>query len=133
MLLEQLNEALSPRPESDLMRKHRLQSEANDLRAKARREKDENSWIGFRDALLKNPSLISNPSNINSWKAGMYRLHYLSNWLHKRTGVDVPRAALQWRLLEEGFSREVAEAYRDGMKQVGGLSNPYGRSEDQAV
>jgi hypothetical protein len=118
VLLEQLNAALSPPPESDLMRKHRLQSEAYDLKAKARREKDETSWIEFRDALLKNPSLISNPSNINSWKAGMYRLHYLSNWLHKRTGVDVPRAALQWRLLEEGFSREVAEAYRNGMKQV---------------
>jgi hypothetical protein len=54
----------------------------------------------------------------------MFRLHYLSNWLHKRTGVDLPHATLQWRLLEEGFSREVAEAYRDGMSKVWRFVHP---------
>src|SRR6478736_5882651 len=54
----------------------------------------------------------------------MFRLHYVSNWLHRRTGSDTPRAAVEWRLLEEGFSRSLAEAYRDGMKQVWRGVNP---------
>ena len=36
----------------------------------------------------------------------------------KKTGSDTARAAIEWRLLEEGFNRAVAEAYRDGMKRL---------------
>jgi hypothetical protein len=40
----------------------------------------------------------------------------LTRWLHERTSSQEEAAARQWRLLEEGFGRKVAEAYRDGMK-----------------
>jgi hypothetical protein len=118
VLLADLSSALTPPPEDPTMRTHRLRSEAYALREKAQKIKDQESWINFRNDLLKNPSLLSNPANLKSWKAGMFRLHYVSNWLHKRTGSDTPRAAIEWRLLEEGFTRTVAEAYRDGMKRV---------------
>ena len=123
-LLADLNLALNPPPEDPMMRAHRLRSEAYALREREQRIKDQKSWIKFRADLLKNPSLLSDPANLKSWKAGMFRLHYVSNWLHKRTGSDTPRAAVEWRLLEEGFGRTVAEAYRNGMKHVWRLVKP---------
>jgi hypothetical protein len=119
-----LNLALNPPPEDPTLRAHRLRSDAYALKEREQRIKDQESWINFRADLLKEPSLLSDPANLKSWKAGMFRLHYVSNWLHKRTGSDTPRAAIEWRLLEEGFSRTVAEGYRDGMKHVWRLVHP---------
>jgi hypothetical protein len=124
VLLEKLTAALLPPRENPDMLAHRLRSEAYALRDKAQKIKDQESWITFRNDLLSDPSLLSSPANLKSWKAGIFRLHYLSNWLHKRTGSDSPRAALEWRLLEEGFTRPVAEAYRDGMKGVSRFIKP---------
>jgi hypothetical protein len=115
-LLAQLNAVLTPPPEDPAMRAHRLRSDIYALRAKAQRTKDQESWIKFQKGLLKTPTLLSAPANVSSWKAGIFRLHWVSNWLRKRTGAEPPKAAIEWRLLEEGFSRSVAEAYRDGMK-----------------
>jgi hypothetical protein len=66
VLSEQLNAFISPPAEDPSMRKYRLRTEAHDLEAKERRAKDEASWIEFRNALLKNPALISNPANLKS-------------------------------------------------------------------
>ncbi|MDB5611129.1 MAG: hypothetical protein JWP25_8029 [Bradyrhizobium sp.] len=124
VLVAALGVALVPPPEDPLMRAHRLRSAIHELKNKKRKAADKESWIKFRDELLKNPSLLSDPSNLSSWKAGQFRLHYVSNWLQKRTGTDTPKAALEWRLLEEGFNRAVAEAYRDGMKRLWRLVPP---------
>jgi hypothetical protein len=124
VLLAELGVALSPPPEDPLMRSHRLRSDLHALKAQARKASDKESWIKFQDELLKDPSLLSKPSNLSSWTAGIFRLHYLSNWLQKRMGSDTSKAALEWRLLEEGFSRSVAEAYRDGMKRLWRLVRP---------
>ncbi|MFN5689824.1 hypothetical protein [Bradyrhizobium sp.] len=124
LLLAELGAALSPPPEDPLMRAHRLSSDLHALKAKARKTSDKESWIKFQDELLKDPSLLSKPTNLSSWSAGIVRLHYLSNWLQKRTGSNTPKAVLEWRLLEEGFNRPVAEAYRDGMKGLWRLVRP---------
>jgi hypothetical protein len=124
VLVVALGAALVPPPEDPLMLAHRLRSAVYELKAKNRKAADKESWIKFRDELLKNPSLLSDKKNLYSWKAGQFRLHYVSNWLQKRTGSDTPKAALEWRLLEEGFNRAVAEAYRDGMKQLWRLVPP---------
>jgi len=124
VLVAALGAALAPPPEDPLMRAHRLRSAVYELKAKKRKAADKESWIKFRDELLKNPSLLSDRTNLSSWKAGIFRLHYVSNWLQKRSGSDTPKAALEWRLLEEGFNRAVAEAYRDGMKQLWRLVTP---------
>jgi hypothetical protein len=118
VLLAALQDALVPPPESSIMLAHRLKREARELKAKTRKAADKQSWIKFQNALLKNPTQLSKPSKLKSWKAGIFRLHYLSNWLQKRTGADTARAAIEWRLLEEGFNRAIAEAYRDGMKHL---------------
>ncbi len=115
ILLTHLGSVLSPPPETPDMMAHRIRSEAYALKEKAQRIKNQEAWIKFRNDLLNNPSILSNPANLKSWKAGIFRLHYLSNWLHERTGSDVPRAAIEWRLLAEGFNRPVAEAYRNGI------------------
>lgn len=118
VLLDALKNALEPPAESATMRSHRLRREAHDREAAAQTKVDRDSWIKFRNDLLKDPAILSNPKNLKSWKAGVFRLHYLTNWLRGRTGSDTSRAVLEWRLLEEGFNRAVAEAYREGMTQL---------------
>jgi hypothetical protein len=124
VLLTELEAALMPPPEDPTMRTHRLRSAVYELKAKAQKASDKESWIKFQGALVKNPSLLSDPANLSSWKAGIFRLNYVSNWLQKRTGADTPKAAIEWRLLEEGFNRPVAEAFRDGMKRLWRLVKP---------
>jgi hypothetical protein len=80
--------------------------------------KDKASWVKFKKDIQDNPSLLSDPKNISSWQAGIHRLWDLTRWLNARTSGHEEAAARQWRLLEEGFGRKVAEAYRDGMKAV---------------
>lgn len=118
VLLAALQDAIVPPPESSSMLAFRLRREIYELKAKARKASDKQAWIKFQNALLENPAQLSKPSKLKSWKAGMFRLHYLSNWLQKRTGVGTARAAIEWRLLEEGFNREIAESYRDGMRHL---------------
>jgi hypothetical protein len=124
VLVAQLTAVLVPPPEDPTMRAHRLRSALYDLKERAQKAKDKDSWINFQKNLLKAPSLLSAPANLSSWKAGIFRLHYVSNWLLKRTGADTPKAAIEWRLLEEGFNRPVAEAYRDGMKLLWRMVKP---------
>jgi hypothetical protein len=118
VLCDALQNALEPPPENTTMRAYRLRREEHDRKAQAKTTADRQSWIKFQNDLLKDPSVLSNSKNLKSWKAGIFRLHYLTNWLRKRTGSDTPRAVLEWRLLEEGFNRAVAETYRDGMKRL---------------
>jgi hypothetical protein len=124
VLLAELHEVLTPPPEDPTARTYRLSSALHQLKAKEQETSDKESWIKFQGTLVKNPSLLTNPSNLSSWKAGIFRLHYVSNWLQKRTGADTFKAATEWRLLEEGFNRQVAEAYRDGMTRLWRLVKP---------
>jgi hypothetical protein len=117
-LLAALQNALVPPPENAIMLADRLRSAAHQLKANARKASDKQSWIKFHHALLKDPAQLSKPSKLKSWKAGIFRLNYLSNWLQRRTGSDTARAAVEWRLLEEGFNRAIADAYRDGMTHL---------------
>ena len=85
-------------------------------------EQDKKAWRDFRDQLLANPAELSDPSKVTG--DGFRRLHNLSEWLHRKTGQDYAIAVREWRLLEPAFSKEVAEAYRDGMKMLWRLSAP---------
>jgi hypothetical protein len=88
VLQTELGAALAPPIEDPAMRAYRLRSALYELKAKAQKAKDKDSWIKFQKDLLKDPSLLSDPANLSSWKAGSFRLHYVSNWLQKRTGAD---------------------------------------------
>ena len=65
--------------------------------------------------LQSNPDKLRDPECLSNWAAGMFRLWTLTEWLQQRTNVQDYRASRDWRLLEEGFGRDIAEAYRDGM------------------
>lgn len=57
--------------------------------------------------------------------AGVIDLQNLTQWLTHRTQAhDHARAALQWRLLEEGFGQAIAEAYRKGMQALWRITRP---------
>ncbi|QND73653.1 hypothetical protein [Tardiphaga robiniae] len=113
-----LTEYLTPRREDPELRRFRLDDAARKLEHQKQTAADKASWVEFKAQLEAKPPLLSDPANLTSWAAGIFRLKHLTHWLTQRTGSDYPKAALEWRLLEEGFNREVAEAYRDGMKAV---------------
>src|SRR5262249_23791164 len=61
---------------------------------------------------------------LKTWKAGAFRLMHLTLWLQKRTDKQDDEAPKDWRFLEEGFGRDVAIAYREGMKMIWRLIPP---------
>ncbi|MBR0960405.1 hypothetical protein [Bradyrhizobium japonicum] len=124
VLLAELTAALTPAPEDPMMRSHRLQSAFYDLRNRYERIKEKEGWVNFRRTVLDNPELLRDPKNLSSWKKGIYRLHNLYSWLQRRTRSEEANVILQWRLLVEGFDRQVAEAFRDGMKQLWRIVKP---------
>ncbi|MFK4536194.1 hypothetical protein ABIA00_004377 [Bradyrhizobium ottawaense] len=124
VLLAELTAALTPPAESPMMQSHRLQSAFYDLRNRYEKLKEKEAWIKFRRTVLDDPELLRDPRNLSSWKKGIYRLHNLYSWLQRRTRSEEANVTLQWRLLEEGFNRQVAEAFRDGMKQLWRMVRP---------
>ncbi|MET4072595.1 hypothetical protein ABID58_007424 [Bradyrhizobium sp. S3.2.6] len=117
VLLEDLDGHLAPPPPENA--EHlRWQREAQARRKTQDQQtvKDKASWVKFKKTIQGDPSLLSDPKNLTSWQAGIHRLWDLTRWLHARTSGNEEAAARQWRLLEEGFGRRVAEAYRDGME-----------------
>ncbi len=82
------------------------------------RETAKESWLDFSQKLRDDPGQLRDSKRLRSWKAGAFRLKHLTDWLQGRTKADDEHAAREWRLLEEGFGRKVAEAYRDGMKTL---------------
>jgi hypothetical protein len=123
-LLDDLNEYIAPRPADARLAAHEAQ------RAERRREEDQQqeeakaSWVRFGDYLRKHLDQLRDPKALALWKTGAFRLSDLSKWLGYRTGSLDDNSYRQWRLLEEGFGRDVAEAYRDGMKVLWRVMKP---------
>ena len=119
-LAQDLEDYFSQPQLEDLPEERRLKREIERTRKKQEEqtEKDKTSWLKFRRELRADPGQLSSPKNLQSWQSGMYRLWYLTDWLRRRSASDEPAAARNWRLLEEGFGRQIAEAYRDGMIAV---------------
>ncbi|MGH9811028.1 MAG: hypothetical protein ACRD9W_27920, partial [Terriglobia bacterium] len=115
VLRKGLNSYLRAPKVSPAMRRMNRESAKREKERKARREGDEKLWRDFRDKLLANPAELSDHSKV-AGVPGFLRLHNLSEWLHRKTGQDYATAVCEWRLLEAAFSKDVAEAYRDGMK-----------------
>lgn len=117
ILVQDLEAYLAPPVESEEMRKHRQWSDEHARKREERQVHDKKSWEDFRGDVLANTAKLRDPNCLKDWKSGTYRLGGLTLWLHHRVQNDEIHAMRQWRLLEEGFgSRELAEAYRDGMK-----------------
>jgi hypothetical protein len=121
---EDLGEYLTPSRESEMSRKYKQEMEGRNRARAEKEEKEKASWVDFSKHVRENLDQLRDPRCIRSWRAGVYRLWYLSKWLRHRTGTHNEDAPRQWRLLEEGFGREVAEAYRDGMKVLWRITEP---------
>ncbi|MDR3579565.1 MAG: hypothetical protein P4L44_06360 [Oryzomonas sp.] len=86
--------------------------------------KNKESWIKYREELREDPSVLFNSFCLASWSAGAFRLKDLCVWLQHKTEERCVEASLQWRLLEEGFGRQIAEAYRDGIMKLWRVTPP---------
>ena len=114
-LCKDLETYLAPPPTDSEDAQWKQDLEAHNRHAAEQKEKNKLSWIKFSQDLRCNPNTLRDPQCISSWAAGMFRLWTLTEWLQHRSGVGDHRAIREWRLLEEGFGREIAEAYRDGL------------------
>lgn len=112
ILSEDLADYSKPREKSDWERKDNLLREQNKKEQAERTKKDKESWKGFRDDLIEDPSRVLNPDD------RLWIINNLTRWLKFRTKQSHEKAARQWHMLEEAFSRDVAEAYRDCMKAI---------------
>jgi hypothetical protein len=117
VLLEDLDGHLAPPPpENEEHLRWQREAKARQKEQDQQTVTDKASWVKFKKDIQDDPSLLSDPTNLTSWQAGIHRLWDLTRWLNARTSGHEEAAARQWRLLEEGFGREVAESYRDGMQ-----------------
>jgi hypothetical protein len=124
VLRAELDNYLAPPVEDEHARKHRERMEAHEKKREQEQNTAKASWVKFGRYVRKNRSQLRNQKLLTSWKAGAFRLYHLTQWLGARTGRQDAHAPLQWRLLEEGFGRDVAEAYRDGMKVLWRVTKP---------
>ena len=123
-LEEDMASYLRPRVESEESLKYKREREEN-RHARTRKDNEAKaSWVDFQQQLQNQPDLICVPQYLHSWRPDANRLWNLTKWLQYRTKGQEKTAARQWRLLEEGFGRHVAEAYRDGMKILWRLTRP---------
>ncbi|MCH8148004.1 MAG: hypothetical protein IH987_08425 [Planctomycetes bacterium] len=123
VLNEDLDGYLTPPVESAVARRLRISMEAAKRERAKQQEINKASWIEFRTELQADTSKLTDTVELNG-VGGEIGLLNLTKWLHKRTKQDHKDAALQWRLLDEGFGSDVAEAYRDGMKALWRITAP---------
>ncbi len=125
-LEDELESALAPPPPPSAEMRRDEQLFAERQRQEAEREqRDRASWTRFEQNLRQNPNQLRDLKKLASWTTGARRLWGLTRWLTRRTEAnDQATAPAQWRLLEEGFGREVAEAYRDGLKIFWRITKP---------
>lgn len=115
---------LAPPIEDEHAREHLERMEANKKKRDREQKAAKASWRKFGRNVRKNFGQLRSVKLLASWKTGAFRLYHLTTWLGHRTGRQDANAPLQWRLLEEGFGRDVAEAYRDGMKVLWRVTKP---------
>lgn len=108
---------------SDLERQVRKNQERHERDAAEQERLAKASWVSLKADLLADPALLADAQEVAT-APGVSRLWNLTRWLRARTGKEAAEAALQWRLLDEGFGRAVAEAYRTGLVALWRLVEP---------
>lgn len=119
-----LSECLTPPKESEQEVQFRLEEQRQQKAHDHVEREAKASWLRFRDELKADPSPLRDPSQLANWSTGAFRLDNLSRWLCGTTKKNHVEATRQWRLLEEGFGRPVAEAFRNGMKAFWRVTEP---------
>ncbi len=119
-----MNGFLVPRIETEVERQYREDRFARQHEREIKERAVKTSWIELRDNLRLDPSVLSDPALLADWNTGAFRLLNLANWLSFRVKRGLEESAMSWPLLENGFGRAVAEAYRDGMKTLWRVTVP---------
>lgn len=123
-LVADLDHYLAPPPERDWNSDHEQEIERTRRESAAQTDRNKASWVEFAEYLRADPGQLRDPAKLKTWKAGAFRLKHLTLWLQKRTEQQDDEAPRDWRFLEEGFGRDVAIAYRDGMMMLWRLIPP---------
>ena len=95
---------------------------AREAKQAAAEAKAKASWEEFAALLRSDPSLLSDPKHLATWKGGLFRLKHLLDWLRGRSNTHDDKALRDWRLLNEGFGASVAKAFRGGLRHIWRLS-----------
>jgi len=93
-----------------------VQREENKRKREKQQTQAKQSWKSFRDELSKKPQVLDAVENLQSWKAGLFRLHHLTRWLKAKVRDDACKAARSWRNLGPVFGDAIAKHYCDGMR-----------------
>jgi hypothetical protein len=123
-LLADLSEYTAPRPVDERLEEHEAERRARQRERDRQQEEHKAGWVRFGQYLREHLNQLRDPEGLSSWRTGAFRLWHLSEWLGHRMGRLDENSYRQWRLLEEGFGRDVAEAYRDGMKVLWRVMKP---------
>nr|VFJ58450.1 MAG: hypothetical protein BECKFW1821A_GA0114235_10829 [Candidatus Kentron sp. FW] len=123
VLLADLDGYLAPPEEDEGVRRWCQEKNERQRKREEQERREKESWIAFREELNTDPSILSDRELLSDWARGSFRLYHLASWLEHRVGRS-DTGPTQWRLLEEGFGRSVAENYRDGMKLLWRITPP---------
>ncbi|MBZ8135495.1 hypothetical protein CLD20_19660 [Afifella sp. IM 167] len=123
-LLADLETYLSPSPSRTEKTDWEIRSEARREKQRRKEATAKEGWRTLRDRLNANPSILTNADELVGWGRSAQDMWCLTKWLESRSNSVALSAALEWRLLEEGFGRVVAEAYRDGISMLWRLIDP---------
>ena len=121
-LRAELNKHLRPRGKSASMRRSEARHAKNQRKRQEQKAKDKESWRKFRDELIVDPTRLSTPAPISG--RGFLGIHNLVLWLQRKTHKEPDEAALQWHMLADAFSKEVADSFALGMKALWRAQKP---------
>jgi hypothetical protein len=118
-----VEDARTPREETPEEKRQRERWEGIELNRQAQEERVRGYWLKVRERVQTDPEALRDPAKLRKW-ANAAALLQLTQWLGKRADDGYNGAAQAWRLLEVPFGSSVAEAYRDGMKQLWRVTAP---------
>ena len=118
-----VEEARNPRAETPEERRRRERRAGIEHNRSNEDERRRIFWLALRDKVQADPEALRDPAKLRQWPDAAVLLQ-LTRWLSKRSDNGYNGAVQAWALLEPAFGIDVAEAYRDGLKQLWRVTKP---------
>jgi hypothetical protein len=106
ILLADLQEYRTPRPESDWERRHRIRNTAIEAAQAAEFAKNSEEWKSFRATLRKDTTVLTDRERLRRWP-GPADLYNLTRWLAMKAGVELRRAPAEYAKLGSAFGADI--------------------------
>lgn len=124
VLSADLTAYMTPREKSEHEKKYEKENTLRKAQRQRQENKDKASWVRFARKLTQDTSSLTDAARLAIWP-GPCDLLDLHLWLSRRVRKQqIQHPATQWRLLEEGFGRHVAEAFAQGMRTIWRVTTP---------